>query len=251
MCTDSGARRRIRLRWIEHTRNVLRGGHAWVVGRRNAPVAVILGGMDARRSYLDTTDAVTELVSRVKADQLDGPGLGTWNLRSLIGHTSRAMSTVVTYLGQPMDKVTCDAAVGYYVWVAQGSDVNAEIARRGVEAGQALTDHGEVITGFTEQMRAVRRALDAVPAGSDPIIRTLAGGMYLSEYLPTRTFELIVHGFDIAKAAGIAFAPHPGAVAETAALAARVGCALGHADLLIPALTGREQWHGRSVFAAV
>ncbi|MDO5697435.1 MAG: maleylpyruvate isomerase N-terminal domain-containing protein [Dermatophilus congolensis] len=206
--------------------------------------------MDARRSYLDTTDAVTELVSRVRPEQLDGPGLGTWNLRALIGHTSRAMSTVVTYLNQPVDKVTCADAVAYYVWVAQGPDVNAEIARRGVEAGQALTDHGEVFAGFAAQGKAVREALAAVPADSDPTIRTLAGGMYLSEYLPTRTFELIVHGFDIAKAAGIAFAPHPGAVAETAALAARVGCALGHADVLLPALTGREQWHGRSVFAS-
>ena len=41
--------------------------------------------MDPRRSYLDTADAVTELVSRVRPDQLDGPGLGTWNLRALIG----------------------------------------------------------------------------------------------------------------------------------------------------------------------
>lgn len=206
--------------------------------------------MDARRSYLDTTDAVTELVSRVRPEQLDGPGLGTWNLRSLIGHTSRAMSTVVTYLDQPVEKVTCEDAVAYYVWVAKGPDVNAEIARRGVEAGQVLTDHGEVITGFKAQGRAVRHALDSVPATSDPIIRTLAGGMLLSEYLPTRTFELIVHGFDIARAAGIAFAPHPGVVANTAALAARVGCALGHAETLIPALTGRDQWAGRSVFAS-
>lgn len=88
-----------------------------------------------------------------------------------------------------------------------------------------------------------------MPPDSDPIVSTLAGGMRLSQYLPTRTFELVVHGFDIARAADIAFTPHPGVVADTAALAARVGCALGHSDLLVPALTGRERWAGRSVFA--
>ncbi len=220
------------------------------LGRRNPPEPVILVGMDARRSYLDTTDAVTELVSRVKPELLDGPGLGTWNLRSLIGHTSRAMSTVVTYLDRPADAVTCEDAVAYYVWVATGPDVNAEIARRGVEEGVALTTHEKVRVKFAKRGRAVRKALDAVPLDSDPIISTLAGGMYLSEYLPTRTFELIVHGFDIARAADIPFAPHPGAVADTAALAARVGCALGHAEVLIPALTGRTKWAGRSVFAS-
>lgn len=202
--------------------------------------------MDPRLNFLDTTDAVTELISRVRPEQLDGPGLGTWDLRSLIGHTSRAMSTVVTYLNQPMGKVTCPDAVAYYVWVAEAPTADREIAERGVQAGTALGD--DILAGFAAQGRAVRRALDALPPGANPVIRTLAGGMRLSEYLPTRTFELIVHGFDIARAADIEFTPHPGVVADTAALAARVGCALGHADVLVPALTGRDKWAQRSVF---
>ena len=35
----------------------------------------------------------------------------------------------------------------------------------------------------------------------DPVISTIFGGMRLSDYLPTRTFELVVHGLDIARAA--------------------------------------------------
>ncbi len=203
--------------------------------------------MDPRRNYLDTTDAVTELISRVAPAQFDGPGLDAWDMRSLIGHTARAMTTVITYVGRPASGVTCPDAVAYYVWVAQAPQTDAEIAARGVAAGIALGD--DLHAGFAAQAREVRRLLDSVPPDSDPIVSTLAGGMRLSQYLPTRTFELVVHGFDIARAADIAFTPHPGVVADTAALAARVGCALGHSDLLVPALTGRERWAGRSVFA--
>ena len=211
--------------------------------RRSSPYS----SMDPRRNYLDTTDAATELISRVKPAQLAMPALGSWDLRALIGHTSRAMTTVVTYLNRPVARVTCPDAVAYYVWVAQTPDTDEAIAGRGVTAGASLGD--DVLAGFATQAREVRRALDAVPAGADPIVDTLAGGMRLSYYLPTRTFELIVHGFDIARAADIEFTPHPGVVADTAALAARVGCALGHSEVLVPALTGRDHWAGRSVFA--
>ena len=65
--------------------------------RRSSPYS----SMDPRRNYLDTTDAATELISRVKPAQLAMPALGSWDLRALIGHTSRAMTTVVTYLNRP------------------------------------------------------------------------------------------------------------------------------------------------------
>ena len=47
------------------------------------------------------------LVSRVPSDAFDQPGLGVWDVRGLIGHTSRAMSTVITYLKMPATSVTC------------------------------------------------------------------------------------------------------------------------------------------------
>ena len=51
--------------------------------------------------------------------------------------------------------------------------------------------------------------------------------MRLSSYLPTRTFELAVHGMDIAGAVGIDVAPPDDVLAEAAALAARIGVAAG------------------------
>ena len=203
--------------------------------------------MDARQNFLDTTDAVAELVSRVPADRLDQPALGVWDLRSLIGHTSRAMSTVISYLKMPVTEVTCPDVVGYYVYVADTPGEDDAIAERGVQAGRDLG--GDVAHGFASLARQVRGVLEHQPRGVDPVVHTLAGGMLLSEYLPTRTFELIVHGYDIAHAADIEFTPHPRSVAETVALAARIGVALGHGPHLVPVLTGREGWSNTTVFS--
>ncbi|WP_040159497.1 maleylpyruvate isomerase N-terminal domain-containing protein [Mobilicoccus massiliensis] len=203
--------------------------------------------MEPRRSFLDTTDAVAELVSRVRPDVLAGPGLGAWDMRGLIGHTSRAMSTVITYLKMPATTVTCPDPRAYYVWIADSENQDDKIAQRGVEAGTALGD--DIPGAFAGLARQVRGVLDKIPMNVDPVVSTLAGGMLLSHYLPTRTFELIVHGYDIARAADIEFAPHPEVVAETVALAARIGVALGHGPALVPVLTGRGSWNESSVFS--
>ena len=203
--------------------------------------------MDARRNYLDSTDAVAELISRGPEYRLGQPALGVWDLRALIGHTSRALTTVVTYLQMPRTTVTCADGVAYYVYVADTPGQDEAIAARGEESGRALGR--DVAAAFATLAREARDALERYAAQGDPVVPTLAGGMRLSEYLPTRTFELIVHGYDIARAAEISFAPHPQVVADTAALAARVGVALGHGPRLVPALTGRGWWRDTSVFA--
>ncbi len=156
------------------------------------------------------------------------------------------MSTVITYLKMPATTVTCPDAVAYYVYVADSPGEDDAIARRGVEAGSALGP--DVAAGFAGLARQVRGVLELQPQGVDPVVQTLAGGMLLSRYLPTRTFELIVHGYDIAHAAGIEFAPHPRTVADTVALAARIGVALGHGRRLVPVLTGRAGWSNTAVF---
>lgn len=46
------------------------------------------------RSFLLAADAFVDLVDRVPDDRWNGPGLGDWDLRALIGHAARAISTV-------------------------------------------------------------------------------------------------------------------------------------------------------------
>ena len=68
-------------------------------------------------------------------------------------------------------------------------------------------------------------ALDG--AADDDLLTTIAGGMRLAAYLPTRTFELAVHGADIAAATGLPVTFPPAVLAEAAALAARTAVELG------------------------
>ena len=112
-------------------------------------------------------------------------------------------------------------------------------------------------------MRLSRRA-DATPGpsvGSDPaaavaeiaarvialvdtqddteLVTTIAGGMRLGDYLPTRTFELAVHTADLATALGVP--PDVPAAAAAQALHVVTSLALAHglAGPLLLAATGR------------
>jgi hypothetical protein len=71
-------------------------------------------------------------------------------------------------------------------------------------------------------------------------LTTIAGGMRLDEYLRTRTFELVVHGLDIAAASGVepAFSREP--LLDAATLAAEVTASSDRAPDLLLAVTGRR-----------
>ena len=64
-------------------------------------------------------------------------------------------------------------------------------------AEKAARDLGE------DPLAAIRAfrdaALDALASEGDPLITTVAGGMLLSDYLPTRIVELAVHSVDLAR----------------------------------------------------
>lgn len=64
-------------------------------------------------------------------------------------------------------------------------------------------------------------------------------GIRLHSYLPTRTFELAVHGLDIAAAADVPYEPPAEVLEQSALLAARIALALGDGTTVLRALTGR------------
>ena len=64
--------------------------------------------------------------------------------------------------------------------------------------------------------------------------------MRLRDYLPTRSFELVVHCLDIAVVVPVRWTPPAAALAEAVALAAEVAVRRGEGTTLLRLVTGRE-----------
>ncbi len=191
-----------------------------------------------RAVFASAAESFAALVRRLPDGCWDGPGLGDWDMRSLVGHTSRSLITVSLYLRTAAQSEDVTSAADYYAWVHEYSVSAgaAAIVERGRQAGRDL---GEDAVATIDAL--VPRVLAEVAEVDDPLIEVIGGlGMRLSSYLPTRTFELAVHGMDIAGAVGIDFAPPDDVLAEAAALAARIGVRLGRGPGLLLALTGRR-----------
>jgi uncharacterized protein (TIGR03083 family) len=191
------------------------------------PVAIFAG---AARSF-------AALVRDIPADAWDGPGLGEWDLRSLVGHASRSLITVSTYLQQQAEREDIATPQEYYARVNAAALGMAPtgIVERGRQAGRDLgEDPASTVDGLTS------RVLEELSGVGDPLIAVIGGlGIRLHAYLPTRTFELAVHGLDIARAVGISYAPPADVLEEATVSAARIAAIEGHGETVLLALTGR------------
>ncbi len=191
---------------------------------------------DSRTTFLAAADSFAHQVSRIPLDALSGPGLGDWDLRALVGHASRSLVTVETYLDQPASEATVPSAAGYYLAIATAGGANSpEITERGRQAGAALGDDPAAYVAAL----ATRVGDKLAHHAPDYVLTTIVGGMRLDEYLRTRTFELVVHGLDIGRACGVDPDLGEEALADAATLAAEVAARGGRGGELLLALTGR------------
>ena len=192
------------------------------------------GELNVRETFAEAARTYAALVRRIPEDRWNGPGLGEWDLRALIGHTSRSLVTVETYLAQPVDTEEVPTPAAYYVAIA-GID-HAAVVGRGVEAGRALGDNpAEFVDALNE------RVLIKVNTAGNPLMHTAAGGMRLENYLSTRTFELVVHSLDIAAAVPDIEPPEfsDQLLSEVARVGATAAVLQGRGVELMLALTGR------------
>lgn len=88
---------------------------------------------DLRRVYAEIGEVVCSLVETVGPYAWDGPGLGGWTVRNLVGHTGRSFVTVTTYLsagaGQaPTLHHPLDYAQAYRAVAADPSGVEERIS---------------------------------------------------------------------------------------------------------------------------
>lgn len=187
--------------------------------------------------FASAAQAFTRLVRSLPVPALDGPGLGDWDMRALVGHTSRSLITVSTYLRTRATQEDVASAVDYYVQIRDymSNSGAAAIVERGRQAGRDL---GDDPVATVEQL--VAQALDDLDGVDDPLIAVIGGlGIRLSAYLQTRVFELTVHSLDIAAAAGVPADLPPEALEASAVLATRISVALGEGETVLRALTGR------------
>lgn len=189
-------------------------------------------------TFASAAEAFAGLARRISPADWDGSGLGEWDLRALVGHASRSLITVSNYLKAPADREDVTSPVEYYTktrdYLANAGA--GEIVERGRQAGRDLgPDPVATIDGLLRTVMAELREVD------DPLIAVIGGlGIRLSNYLPTRTFELAVHGLDIIGATGMSATLPSEVLQEATLLAARVGMALGSGEQVLLSLTGRS-----------
>src|SRR3954464_2946063 len=88
-------------------------------------------------TYLEAAGSFVDLVGTLPSP-LAGPGLGDWDLRSLVGHTARSLVTVSEYLRRPAPSVDVETAVDYVAGLAAAVSADPGAPRRGVDAGERL-----------------------------------------------------------------------------------------------------------------
>ncbi|NYJ02474.1 uncharacterized protein (TIGR03083 family) [Nocardioides thalensis] len=200
-----------------------------------------------RETFLRAAEMFAELCGRIGDEQWPRPGLGEWDVRALVGHTLRAVTTVATYLGQPAPaEIVCESAGAYFV--AARSIAGAEdraVAERGHQAGRDLG--AEPMTAVRQAVERTRSALAAT--ADDRVVATVVGGMRLADYLPTRTFELLAHTLDLADAIGLEVTPPPEVVESAVRTAAAAAAGTGDGVALFRHLLGRPGGAHRPLFS--
>jgi len=190
---------------------------------------------DLRAAFADAGAYLVEVAERIPEDAWEGPGLGEWTVRELVGHASRALSTVPAYLATPVQRVELPTAVEYFRRALTVPDADALIAERGRQAAAALGD--DPVAGLRSLLAQAIVAVADAPGGA--LVGTPFGGMRLSDYLHTRILELTVHGLDVAAATGVEAAPPSNAAAVALHLVAELAVEPSLAGPLLLAATGR------------
>ena len=188
---------------------------------------------DSRRAFADAAQWFVRTAALV-GDRWREPGLGEWDLRALVGHTSRSLVTVEVYLARPAASVEI-ASAGDYFRATRAIAAGPDVAARGRDAGGDLgADPAAAVAGIAGRVVPLVDSCDGTE-----LLTTVAGGMRLGDYLPTRTFELAVHTADLASALGVPVAVPATAAAQALQVVSDLAVTDGRAGALLLVATGR------------
>jgi uncharacterized protein (TIGR03083 family) len=189
---------------------------------------------DSRRAFADAAGWFVRTTALV-GDRWAEPGLGEWDVRALVGHTSRSLLTVEAYLARPAETAEVPSAAGYFR-ATRAMAADPAVAARGRDAGNALGE--DPAAAVAEIAGRVVPLVDGRDGGT--LLTTIAGGMRLADYLPTRTFELVVHTSDLARALDAPTEVPASAAAQALQLVTELAVSEGRAGPLLLAATGRS-----------
>lgn len=188
---------------------------------------------DSRPAFRDAARWFVRTTALVGARWAE-PGLGEWDVRALVGHTSRSLLTVEAYLARPAPTVEIGSAADYFRATRVVAAAPA-VAERGRDAGAALgVEPAAAVAAIATRVLALVDARDGTE-----LVTTIAGGMRLRDYLPTRTFELAVHTADLARALDVPLDIPATAAAQALHLVTDLAVADDRAGPLLLAATGR------------
>jgi hypothetical protein len=189
---------------------------------------------DSRRAFADAAQWFVRTAALV-GDRWDRPGLGEWDVRALVGHTSRSLLTVEMYLARPAGTVEV-ASAGDYFRATSAAAAAPAVAARGRDAGSALgSDPAAAVAEIAVRVLPLVDTRDGTE-----LVTTIAGGMRLADYLPTRTFELAVHTADLATALGAPLDVPATAATQALRVVTDLAVAGGRAGSLLLFATGRH-----------
>ena len=188
-----------------------------------------------RDDYRQAAHFLVTTVEEVPDDAWDKPALGLWTVRDLVGHATRALLTVEAYSERPAESRVVSGPADYFMRALGMLANHAATDRRGRETGQALGAHPKAAV-----RKIAERVLDRIQLiPNDFLLAPPTGGVRLSDYLPTRTLELMVHTLDLARAVGLRAQPPAQPLSTTLALLADLALLQGEGPDVALALTGR------------
>lgn len=201
--------------------------------------------MTFRDDYLSAARAVVDQIGRLPPESWGAPALGDWSGRMLVGHLGSMMTSVVDACAHAAPSLDLERTAEYYALrrrldPAVYEAALAAVAEVHLADAAALGD--DPVGVLQAQFAAAIEALAGV--ADDAIVTTPAGGMRLRDWLPTRTFELAVHGLDLEAATGVPVMLASDVLAAATTLAASTAAEAGDGRAVLLALTGRGELPG-------
>ncbi len=175
----------------------------------------------SKETFSEAVTFFLDTASRIPDDAWTNEALGVWNVRDLVGHTSRAILLVEEYATEGTTR--------------SGFGTPDEIAERGRQAGRALGD--DPVSALRTLADRVLALVERLP--DDHPMHTPGGVRPLSRYLPSRVAELTIHTVDLARALGIETEPPRECVRATLYALADYAVRQGTGAEVAFALTGR------------